>query len=224
MRASPTLPSASTRRGRSKSLDPTSSSPSPTCLGIARADLNRAISESYGFTLDGGEAPGGTSTRVASEKPSPKTFDVELDATAPSLERAAGPRNVPELGIAVGGEDGDFTLNGEALDYVPRPAALATRDVFALRVKNESMVPRFDEGHLLYVERKREPRAGEDGIIELWPPEEGEAGRAFIKHIKSKDAVRIVAQQFNPPKDLVFARSKVKALYRVVPNNELFGV
>lgn len=194
-------------------------------LGIAREDLNGAISESYGFTLEGADpTPEVAAARRAPLAGSQALPEVVLDKTAPTLAGASGPRNVPELGIAVGGEDGDFTLNGEALDYVPRPAALATRDVFALRVKNESMVPRFDEGHLLYIERKREPRVGEDGIIELWPEEEGGAGKAFIKQIKSKDSVRIVARQFNPAKDITFERSKVKALYRVVPNNELFGV
>ena len=150
--------------------------------------------------------------------------DVETVGEAPPFRRLGGPRDVPELGIAVGGEDGDFTLNGTTLDYLPRPAALATRDVFAVRVKNDSMSPRFDEGHLLYVDRHREPRPGEDGIIELWPEEDGAAGRAFVKQIVSKSAVRVVARQFNPVRELTFERDRVKAIYRIVPNNELFGV
>ena len=194
-------------------------------LGIPLEDLNRAISESYGFTLEAAGEPRQASVRRPSDATPPRTSDVESDAAAPAFSALAGARNVPELGIAVGGSEGDFTLNGETLDYVPRPAALATRDVFAVRVKNDSMSPRFDEGHLLYVERKREPRAGEDAIIELWPDREGEAGPAFIKQLVSKSMATVVVRQFNPPIEAItFERSRVKAIYRVVPNNELFGV
>ncbi len=150
--------------------------------------------------------------------------DVEPDDDAPAFRGLGGPRNVPEIGIAVGGDDGDFDLNGEVIDYLPRPAALARRDVFAVRVKNHSMEPRFREGHVLYVDRKRQPSPGDDAVIELHPAEGHRAGRAFIKELVSKGMATVVVRQFNPPKEITYPRDQVKAIYRVVPNNELFGV
>ncbi len=149
--------------------------------------------------------------------------DVEFAPDAPPFERLVGPRDVPELGIAVGGEDGDFDLNGETIAYVPRPPALAGKDIFAIRVKNDSMEPRFYEGDLLYVERRREPRPGEDAVIELKQTEEAVGGRAFIKRLVSKGLGIIVVMQHNPEKEITFKRDHIKQVYRVVPWNEVVG-
>ena len=193
-------------------------------LEIDREMLNRRLSESYGITSPGTVID---LMQVLRRSVSPKRStisEIEPAPDAPPLRGSGGARDVEELGVAVGGEDGDFEMNGEVVDYVPRPAALAKRDVFAVRVKNDSMEPRFYEGHLLYVDRKRQPGAGDDAVVELWPIEPDRAGRAFIKQLLSKGMATVVVRQFNPPKEITFDREKVKALYRVVPNNELFGV
>ena len=150
--------------------------------------------------------------------------EVEFAPEAPAFDQIGGPRNVPELGISVGGEDGDFTLNGETIDFHTRPASLAKRNVFAVRVKGTSMEPRFDEGDLLYAERNREPRIGEDGVFEMKPTDEWAAGKAFIKRLVSKGMGVVVVEQFNPPRTLTYKRDEIKDMYRVVPRNELLSV
>lgn len=150
---------------------------------------------------------------------------VELAPGAPSAASQVGRiRDVPELGIAVGGSDGDFSLNGETIGYVPRPLSLMKRDVFAVRVRSDSMSPRFEEGDLLYVERHRQPAIGDDGVFEMNSEEEGRAGSAFIKRLVSKNMHTVVVRQFNPPDEITYERRRLKAMYRVVPNNELLGV
>ncbi len=191
--------------------------------------LNKRMMESYGFSLasDAGASSDITApkpARPARRRPVDPPSEVELARDAPDISTLGGARNVPEYGIAVGGEDDDFTLNGEVLDHHSRPTGLARRDVFVVRVKGTSMEPRFREGHLLYVEKKRQPGVGDDAVIELYPDEEDGAGRAFIKELVSKDMATVVVRQFNPPKPISYPRNRVKALYRVVPNNELFGV
>lgn len=191
--------------------------------------LNKRMMESYGFSLASDadalvESTQPKPARAARRRPTDLPSDVELARDAPDISTLGGARNVPEHGIAVGGEDDDFTLNGEVIDYHSRPTGLAKRDVFVVRVKGTSMEPRFREGHLLYVERKRQPGIGDDAVIELYPDEEDGAGRAFIKELVSKGMATVVVRQFNPPKPITYPREKVKALYRVVPNNELFGV
>ena len=150
---------------------------------------------------------------------------VELAPDAPSAASQVGRvRDVPELGIAVGGSDGDFSLNGETIGYVPRPLSLFRRDVFAVRVRSDSMYPRFREGALLYVERHREPAVGDDGVFEMHPGEEGQAGHAFVKELVSKNIQTVVVRQFNPPGEITYERRRMKAMYRVLPTNELLGV
>ena len=57
------------------------------------------------------------------------------------------------LGIAVAGKDGFFELNGEVHGYVERPAALfGVDDAYALYVEDESMVPRYMPGEIIFVQ------------------------------------------------------------------------
>ena len=150
--------------------------------------------------------------------------EVELAPDAPAFDEIGDRRDVPELGISVGGEEGDFSLNGEVVGYVTRPRSLRGRNVFAVRVKGSSMEPRYDEGDILYVERHQEPRIGDDGVFEMKPNDEWEAGHAFIKQLVSKGIGGVTVRQFNPPKPITFRRDEIKQMYRVVPRNELLSV
>ena len=89
-------------------------------------------------------------------------FDVSLDelcgtpAATPSrkLEPVASvnamPVDVPVFGTAVGGEQGDFSFNGEVTDYVRRPQGVAPmRSLYALWVTGDSMAPWNCSGDLI---------------------------------------------------------------------------
>lgn len=175
-----------------------------------------AIEQHLGVSLD----------QVAGRKPAsvPASTEVELVPDAPRFEELGGSRNVPVYGISVGGEEGDFSLNGETVEYVNHPRALLGRKIFAIRVKGSSMEPRFDEGDLLYVEQNREPAIGDDGVFEMKPTDEWEAGHAFIKQLVSKGMGGVKVRQFNPPKEISYKRDEIKRMYRVIPRNELLGV
>lgn len=161
------------------------------------------------------------------DRPFEEEPNFEFATDAPEFRALAGRlRDVEELGVAVGGgeDDGDFELNGQILARQPRPPGLVGRDIFTVRVKNESMWPRFKEGELLYVERHREPAVGEDGIIELQASRDGQSGPAFIKTVVGKNSGLVTLRQFNPDKEIVYKRAEIKKMYRVVPWNEALGV
>jgi phage repressor protein C with HTH and peptisase S24 domain len=133
--------------------------------------------------------------------------------------------DVPVKGLAVGGEDSDFQFNGETVDYVRRPAGLAkAAGIFAIYVRGSSMAPRYDEGDLVYVSTTRPPSVGDYVILEMAPGPNETAGKGFIKRLKARAGSKIICEQFNPPGDMEFDKRQVLNLYRVVPNNELYGV
>lgn len=145
---------------------------------------------------------------------------------APIVDRGAYPRNVPVRGIAVGGDDADFTLNGDTGDFVRRPPGLeGRRGVYALNLVGESMVPAHRHGALLYVDANRTPGVGEDAVIELHPhePATGEPGRGFLKRVKRVGPSKITVEQFNPPRDIDFTREEIKCFHRVIPWEEVVG-
>lgn len=145
---------------------------------------------------------------------------------APDIAPGALPRDVPILGTAVGGVNGDFELNGEIVDMARRPPALSgMKSVFALYVVGDSMSPAFEPGDLVFLQRSRHPAPGDYVVIEMKPRgDDGEVRPALLKRFAKIAGDTLILQQFNPPMDLPVPRAHVLYVYRVFRNNELYGV
>ncbi|MCV9940954.1 helix-turn-helix domain-containing protein [Boseaceae bacterium BT-24-1] len=135
-------------------------------------------------------------------------------------------RDVEELGIGIASIDDDdsaFELNGQVVDRVVRPPGLMNRPgVFALRVANHSMWPKYRDGERVYVDSKK-PAIEDFVVVELKPTEDGRPGKAYVKMLVSMDARKVVVEQFNPPGRLEFSRDEILRILRVIPNDELYG-
>jgi phage repressor protein C with HTH and peptisase S24 domain/DNA-binding XRE family transcriptional regulator len=178
---------------------------------------------------------GDSASVVEDRRPGVGNFDPEFDAPPEERpnarvigERALRqmPRDIEVLGTAVGGSAGDFRFNGETVEWVRRPPGVANvKGIYAVRVVNESMVPRFEEGELVYVNPHRRPRLGEYVVIELQPnhADRDSPGDAFIKKLKRITPSKVVLEQFNPPKEIEFRGDTVKVMHRVIPWSELLG-
>lgn len=135
------------------------------------------------------------------------------------------PLDVPVMGTAVGGSDGDFSLNGQYVDYVRRPPGIAKNyKVFAVFVQGSSMEPRFDEGSLVYVDPFRPVRSGDDVLIEMQPARAGEPGPAMIKQLVSKTPVRLSVRQFNPAKEITLPGDRVLRVCLILKLADLLGI
>ncbi|PZR88384.1 MAG: hypothetical protein DI537_23895 [Stutzerimonas stutzeri] len=135
-------------------------------------------------------------------------------------------RDIEELGLMVASVESDdsaFEFNGQIIDRVVRPPGLVDRKgVFALRVANHSMWPKFRDGERVYVDQKK-PAIEDFIVIELHPTEEGRPGKAYIKMLVGRDARKIRVQQFNPEGFLEFGHDEIKRTFRVIPTEELWG-
>lgn len=135
----------------------------------------------------------------------------------------SGPNDIELLGTAVGGDDGDFTLNGEVAGYVKRPPGIAgMRKVFALHILSTSMVPRYDPGDMIYC-GGRDPVPGDHVVIEMFPEGDERAGKAFVKKLVERTKATILVEQYNPYRQISFDRYAVKHVWRVIPTRELLG-
>lgn len=134
-----------------------------------------------------------------------------------------GPMDVRVLGGAVGGDDGDFSLNGEVAGYVRRPPGLAhVPNVFAVHILTDSMVPRYDPGELLYC-GGRAPVPGDHVLIEMYPQGEETVGKAFVKKLLRRTKSEIICEQYNPQGLRTFDAYSLKQIWRIIPPRELFG-
>lgn len=145
---------------------------------------------------------------------------------APMLRLPDLPLDVPVRGTAVGGNAGDFSLNGETVDYIRRPPVLANvRSAFAIFYTNDSMYPAFEHGDPIYINPVRPPRAGDYVLIEMHGGRDGSPGAAYVKKLVRRTPTQIIVAQFNPVRDdIQFPADKVRNLWRIVPTKELLGI
>jgi|SRR5579871_4212821 len=136
-------------------------------------------------------------------------------------------RDMPVYGSASCGEDGLFEFQGEVADYVRRPPRLTgARDAYALYVANESMVPWREPGQLVYVHPAIAPRAGDYVVIQLNPKKEDENAtpEAYIKRLVRLNSDSVTLLQYNPKKEIVLKRPRIKSIHRIVDWSELMGM
>ena len=172
------------------------------------------------FGLAGMAAP----AQPTAELP-PSNISPVIDDTIPLPLRSESPRDIPVLGISLGGEGGEFTMNGEVADYARRPPALAHRkDVFAVWVEGESMKPWRQPRELVFVERNRRPVVGDHVIIELKGNGVDEVRPAYVKRLVAVTSTKVRVAQYNPEKEIEYDRAKVHRLYRVMEWPEVLGV
>jgi len=146
------------------------------------------------------------------------------EATPPTEYPApTGPNDVQVLGVAVGGDDGEFYFNGTIINVVARPPGIRNAaKVFATNITGSSMSPRFEPGELVFCQA-RPPAPGDDVIIELYPNEDGTPGKSFVKRFVRRSGGVLYCKQFNPSADVNFDLGEVKDVYRIIPVRELVG-
>jgi phage repressor protein C with HTH and peptisase S24 domain len=124
---------------------------------------------------------------------------------------SAGPKDLPVLGVAVGGEDAWFENNGQANEFIERPPILnGVTDAYAVYVIGDSMSPALREGHLVHVHPHRRPTIGCEVVVQL------SDGRGLIKEFVRHDSDQLVVRQHNPARELTFETGEVTAVHRII--------
>lgn len=127
---------------------------------------------------------------------------------------------IPLYGAAVGGEDGEFELNGNRLDDVFAPPSLSgIPEAYAVQVVGDSMWPRYEDRETVYANPKRRPVRGDYVVAQIHRDEHG-LKLAYIKRLVKHTQLELVLEQFNPPKTLRFEGHEVDTVHYVLRNGE----
>lgn len=119
--------------------------------------------------------------------------------------------NLPILGRAQGGPEGNMVLDQGAIDWTWRPASLDhVEDAFAIFVTGSSMEPRYFSGDIVYVHPKKAIRRGRHVLIETT------CHNGFIKRFEKWTDDNLVLHQYNPDKEMILPRSDVLRVMLVV--------
>lgn len=123
-----------------------------------------------------------------------------------------GPRDLPILGQARGGDDEYFFGNGaDVLSLAYRPIELLNvANAYAVYVHGDSMAPRFEPGELLYVDPVRPARPGDDVIVQMAD------GQGFVKRLVRRTQRIVICRQFNPEEEIEYLASQVRSVHLII--------
>lgn len=123
-----------------------------------------------------------------------------------------GPRDLPVRGHAKGGSSGAYFFEqGIVQAYVERPWFLmGVPTAYAVYIQNDSMEPVFRHGHLAYVNPSVPPSPGDDVVIHL------KDGQGFVKRLVRRTARALIAEQFNPGRQLEWPTDSVESVHLIV--------
>jgi len=120
-------------------------------------------------------------------------------------------RCLPVRGRAQGGQDGNFVIEEQPIDWTFRPADLqGVNDAFAVFVSGDSMAPKYKNGDLVYVHPTRSIAKNRYVLIETTEH------KGFIKQFVSWQEGTLIVQQFNPAQEVRIPKETVLRLMLVI--------
>ena len=133
-------------------------------------------------------------------------------APSPAAIPPPGARDLPIRGHAKGGSNGAYFFEqGVVQAYVERPWFLmGAPAAYAIYIQNDSMEPVFKHGHLAYVNPSVPPSPGDDVVIHL------KDGQGFVKRLVRRTARALIAEQFNPARQLEWPTDGIEAIHLIV--------
>ncbi|WP_119304017.1 XRE family transcriptional regulator [Dongia deserti] len=133
-----------------------------------------------------------------------------------SLNASAGQRDLPVQSAFREGSDGFWFIEGDAKEFVERPANLrGVANAFALYADGDSMQPRYFAGELLFVNPNRPITPNCFVAIEMAD------GRGQIRQFLRRTHDSIFVRRFNPDQEQKLSAPQVKRLYRITGSAEL---
>ena len=133
-----------------------------------------------------------------------------------SLNAGASQRDLPVLSVFREGSDGFWFAEGDAKEFVERPANLrGVANAFALYADGETMQPRYFAGELLFVNPNRPITSNCFVAIEMGD------GRGHVRQFLRRTHDGIFVRRLHPDNEQRLAASDVKRMYRITGSAEL---
>mgnify|MGYP001310902491 CR=1 FL=1 len=156
----------------------------------------------------------GDESRLRAEPLTPRI--PERNISPPFDLPLASGRRIPILGQALGGEEGIFLFNGEAVDWIVAPHALENvPGAYGVYVSGSSMEPRYFPGETLLV-HPHKPVARGDFVVVQTKGDNETVPHGFVKQFVTWTPTRLILRQYNPDKEIEIERKDVVSVHKIV--------
>lgn len=147
-----------------------------------------------------------------------KNLDDNAARPAPAFDRATGqsqailtPPSLPKTPIYQSNlADDAYALSGEAAEHVSRMIGDGVSKVFAIKVKGDSMSPRYYWGEIVHCGYAIWPSPGDDCVVEL------DNNLGYLKIYAGEKDGDYVFRQLNPAAEWRQPIAAVKAIHKVI--------
>jgi len=130
-------------------------------------------------------------------------------------------KRIPVYGQAVGGENGEFPMNGTILfDVLCPPQLQGVNEAYAIMVSGDSMYPRYRDGEIVYVDPTRRVRKDDFVVAQIAANEYSDLPHGFVKMFCKHNINELVLEQFNPPRKLHFPHSQVVSVHYIAMSGD----
>jgi hypothetical protein len=147
-------------------------------------------------------------------------------------------KDIPVYGTALGASEdiwedhkGEVAIEqtdlntGEVIDYFRRPPSLRDRrDVYVLYTAGDSMSPAYEEGSPILVDPRQPPSLRDYVVAYLRDTDDEYASAVLIKRLVRRSSSFVELEQYNPPAIFRMDAKRFRAMHRVKPWGEVFGV
>jgi len=193
---------------------------------------DEVLQSSKGYLLQGtAKAPGGGKTNLGSAT---VKLTTGVSAEGSVGEASIAVKDIPLLGTtAAAGPDGPaFIFNRDTengmIDKVTRPVGIAhAKEVYAIQVMGDSMSPKHEDGDILIVSIRRNPRPGDSVILQLFENREAPDDNNLVSQVKElvkKSPEVTILKQYGPePGEIIIKNNHIKRTDRVYSFQELCG-
>jgi len=146
-------------------------------------------------------------------------------SAAASITPESFPRDVPVYAMESHSfGDRDLYISAKSVGLVRRPPALdGVAGAFAIYVEGDRMAPEHNPGDLRFIHPHRAARPGDSALVELHP-EDGQRPKVALGRVLRRDHSAITLCLHNPSQELYFPGEQVAKVYKILTDNDLFGV
>lgn len=143
-------------------------------------------------------------------KPEEPTGDlIKQQISAPAQIK----HQIPLYSCALAGAGGSIPFSPDITEYIQHPLAMINDQTYAVSVSGESMEPRYEAGEIVYVDPKMPVKRGCYVVAQI---RDGGDTMGYIKRFVGITDDELTLEQFNPLKQLKFARNRVVSVHRIV--------